>query len=1564
VAKQVEDIVVRLIGEGFEALDKIKGSFRELGKVTGFTETEIARLRKEVLTFDSGLGKSTQTLRGQIDALKGLQGQAVINSVSYRQLGNDLKKLGGAYKEAASGVKTFTDAQRASQFVGAKPATFDPQIAALKRQLQELNIYERQYTEKLTEIQRRQLPFNAAVGRQNVIAGFQTYQQGGMNLGQALPELPNTNAALAQSIQELTNKFANLTRGTKEWREASKELKSLSRQSAEGFDVMSAGAREAKTRLDALRTSLKQVGSGFAEFSRNPLALTQAAEGQTAVQKSIERNRRKRGLLGVQVSNMPFGPAEPTELFRGIANIQGQSNSNQLQLMGRSYSEVATSIRQTSAASDSSLNSLRAQRAAWESLRDTLSGNKTAMRDVDKELAQLDRRIERQGVGGGRRLTGSQLAQGVGAALSGGIFGGPEGLIGGLGGLAFGGVGGAFAGAAAGAQVGMFRQQLAGTADYAASIGKLQIALRGVVGSQEAYDAAIRAAAAATRDLNIPQEEATRGLTRLSAAVIGAGGTVADSSFAFRAMSEAIKATGGNAEQVDGALLALTQVFSKGKVSAEELNQIAERLPGTFTLFAQAAGKTGPELQKALEQGEVGLNDLMKFLALTSKRYGTTALEIAASSQDAGARLTVAFQAMRLEVGKALQPLGAELQETFTAFIKDITPAVVGSAKALAAAISFFTDNKAAAGLATFALQAGAVALALKALGLLLGPVSQGLALMGVAFGKTSAQAVVAQGRLAAFGATVKTLAKAVSGPILITIALVGAELVINYFNRIKAARDGLVKTTSQATGGQWLQEIGGNALGQEALTRAINDVGKAYAIASDKANQLRRERDRLNKVAGGPGGAATIAASVQLDRAAAELKAAEAEVKLLESRYKAGITRLPNAPKPVAASTGTNFPDPTGGEDTKDKAADKTARDAEAAAAEQQRQNEAIAKAKIALDDAVFRNDMELIRKKYEYEQELEGKKRDLVVKSQTGAARETAGLISGFLGELQTLTNRLTEAGQGVETATQELKSAKAMATTTISPTGAVSAAGRYMQGGIGPKGPNQYGPHFDIKRSDGGFYSRTALDPYVQVNGRPLSRGVTVPGGEYGAPRSYGGHAGRDYAFGGSAAMTLTGGAKWVGNQKGSYGDAAAFMTPDGKVYKVIHGKFEGTATAGRQPTGVATAIRRDIAAEGEVSTAEANLDKAKTAQALTAKQIEDLTAVAGKSFVLDFTDALRQQNAALEDTASITELRNKLQLAGERPETIDAEIRKAEAIQRSTQQTDLAAKALKALDDAGLGGSVAATTLRDGIAAQNAEIAKFKKLTDAATTSQIAFNDAMRMRQDDRIGLGMQEGARAYVESVGTMRDATAQLTQTGIKGVEDALSSLVTTGTANFREFAAEILKQSARMILQLTIQRVIMQIIGAISGAPANPSAPGGDWMAAVGRMNSTSNYAKGAAFAANNIVPYAMGGAFTNSVVSKPTLFKFAQGGTMRTGLMGEAGPEAIMPLSRGANGKLGVASTGGSAPVSVTVNVDASGNSQVAGDQNQGAQLGRVIAGAVQQELIKQRRPGGLLA
>jgi phage-related minor tail protein len=94
---------------------------------------------------------------------------------------------------------------------------------------------------------------------------------------------------------------------------------------------------------------------------------------------------------------------------------------------------------------------------------------------------------------------------------------------------------------------------------------------------------------------------------------------------------------------------------------------------------------------------------------------------------------------------------------------------------------------------------------------------------------------------------------------------------------------------------------------------------------------------------------------------------------------------------------------------------------------------------------------------------------------------------------------------------------------------------------------------------------------------------------------------------------------------------------------------------------------------------------------------------------------------------------------------------------------------------------------------------------------------------------------------------------------------------------------------------------------------------------------------------------------------VKKPTMFAYANGGTGNFGLMGESGPEAILPLRRTSGGKLGVEASGGMG--NVVVNVDASGTN-VQGDDQQASQLGRLIGAAVQSELVKQKRPGGLLA
>jgi phage-related minor tail protein len=76
---------------------------------------------------------------------------------------------------------------------------------------------------------------------------------------------------------------------------------------------------------------------------------------------------------------------------------------------------------------------------------------------------------------------------------------------------------------------------------------------------------------------------------------------------------------------------------------------------------------------------------------------------------------------------------------------------------------------------------------------------------------------------------------------------------------------------------------------------------------------------------------------------------------------------------------------------------------------------------------------------------------------------------------------------------------------------------------------------------------------------------------------------------------------------------------------------------------------------------------------------------------------------------------------------------------------------------------------------------------------------------------------------------------------------------------------------------------------------------------------------------------------------------------------MVGERGPELFVPGRSGtivANDKMG-----GGGGVNVVVNVDAKGSS-VEGNDQSANQLGRVISAAVQSELIKQQRPGGILA
>lgn len=296
--------------------------------------------------------------------------------------------------------------------------------------------------------------------------------------------------------------------------------------------------------------------------------------------------------------------------------------------------------------------------ARWKALTKEIIQTERAVENINKRQSAGPSTRTRLGAAGGAFLYGGGLGGGIGSAL-GGIAGGLAG-----------GVPGAFAGAAVGQAIDGLTTYAAAIATTYAEVNKARIALAGVVKDQKDYDNAIAASTQISNNFLLPIDQATRQFTKLQASVAGAGFKTEETKQVFKGIASAIIATGGSAEDLNGALTATAQVFSKGKVTAEELRgQIGERLPGAFTIFAQSIGKTPQQLDEALQKGEVSLDDFLKFTQELTKRYATTAEILADAPENAGARLQVALTAASAAYGGFFQQVGAGFQDYLTDLI-------------------------------------------------------------------------------------------------------------------------------------------------------------------------------------------------------------------------------------------------------------------------------------------------------------------------------------------------------------------------------------------------------------------------------------------------------------------------------------------------------------------------------------------------------------------------------------------------------------------------------------------------------------------------------------------------------------------------------------------------------------------------------------------------------------------------------------------------------------------------------------------------------------------------------
>lgn len=240
------------------------------------------------------------------------------------------------------------------------------------------------------------------------------------------------------------------------------------------------------------------------------------------------------------------------------------------------------------------------------------------------------------------------------------------------------------------------------------------------------------------------------------------------------------------------------------------------------------------------------------------------------------------------------------------------------------------------------------------------------------------------------------------------------------------------------------------------------------------------------------------------------------------------------------------------------------------------------------------------------------------------------------------------------------------------------------------------------------------------------------------------------------------------------------------------------------------------------------------------------------------------------------------------------------------------------------------------------AYNQEVEKLDRDREAAggfyVGSKKTEDDAARARLLENYGA--QRSAillvtQAQIDNAQAMADMTGRqlaytdLFKNAFKGMEDAIVNFTKTGKLSFKDMINSFLEG----LLRYEIQQQQIALFRGMGGAgglanlfmsaifPGTISGAGTLDVLQAGARGYTAE-AKGGVYDAG-LRTFAKGGMFTNSVVDQPTYFKFAKG----TGLMGEAGPEAIMPLKRDSNGNLGVRSGGGS---NVDVVVNNYGNQQ----------------------------------
>ncbi|WP_275075615.1 phage tail tape measure protein [Providencia rettgeri] len=236
---------------------------------------------------------------------------------------------------------------------------------------------------------------------------------------------------------------------------------------------------------------------------------------------------------------------------------------------------------------------------------------------------------------------------------------------------------------------------------------------------------------------------------------------------------------------------------------------------------------------------------------------------------------------------------------------------------------------------------------------------------------------------------------------------------------------------------------------------------------------------------------------------------------------------------------------------------------------------------------------------------------------------------------------------------------------------------------------------------------------------------------------------------------------------------------------------------------------------------------------------------------------------------------------------------------EAVRKQREMTD-ALKDLKEAskkynDDAALARStIGMGDRRRGLEEEKQQVERVFRKTDGGTEALKARQDALdalNKKYKEAVlaeadwRAGVTAGLENWVDDASNYAGQAASATQSAMGGMVDNISSMLIGNKADWKSWSLDVLKSIDKVLINMALVQTMKSAGGYFGGGFGS-------------FISSIIPNAKGGVYDSPSLSSY------SGQIVSSPTLFAFAKG----AGLMGEAGPEAIMPLTRGSDGSLGV--------------------------------------------------------